>query len=576
MWPFSRTDLVLLHPPSVYDFRDHPIMFGPISDVIPSTAIFEMYPVGFTAMAEYLGRSGFRVRIINLGLRMLKSPNYNPEAVIKALKPLAFGIDLHWLPHVQGSLKVASLCKKHHPGIPVIMGGFSSSYFFMELLQRPEVDYVLRGDSTEEPLRMLMEAISTGRTKDLSHVPNLAWKTRHSEIVENPISHLPQVLDHYVDNYGSMMRSAIRYLDIKSMLPIHDWWSYPITAVMTCRGCVHSCSFCGGSRYGLRIFGQRSEPAFRPPDLVVQDIRKISGFTSAPIFVVGDLRQAGEDYARQVLEGLEPLRVPNQVVIELFGKAPLSYFKKLAQAVANFNLEMSPESHELEVRAASGKHYTNQELEETIQAALDAGCRKFDLFFMIGLPKQTFESVLATVDYCEALLKRFGPRLVPFISPLAPFIDPASPIFEEPERFGYKLFFKTLEEFEKALLQPSWKYALSYETKWMSRDQIVEATYEAALRLNRIKARFGLLDPATSHKVEERILLARRLIKQIDECLLLPEAQRRKALEGMKQEIQKANSDTLCEAREIQWPSPKNFHFMGIAKNLLRRSGKRT
>jgi B12-binding domain/radical SAM domain protein len=574
MWPFSRTDLVLLHPPSVYDFRDHPIMFGPISDVIPSTAIFEMYPVGFTAMAEYLGRSGFRVRIINLALRMLKSPSYNPEAVIKALRPLAFGIDLHWLPHVQGSLKVASICKKHHPGIPVIMGGFSSSYFFMELLQRPEVDYVLRGDSTEEPLRMLMEAISQGRTKDLSHVPNLAWRTRHGKIVGNPISHLPQVLDHYVDNYGSMMRSAIRYLDIKSMLPIHDWWSYPITAVMTCRGCVHSCSFCGGSRYGLRIFGQRSKPAFRPPDLVVQDIRKISGFTSAPIFVVGDLRQAGEDYARQVLEGLEPLRVPNQVVIELFGKAPLSYFKKLAQAVPNFNLEMSPESHELEVRAASGKHYTNQELEETIQAALDAGCRKFDLFFMIGLPKQTFESVLATVDYCEALLKRFGPRLVPFISPLAPFIDPASPIFEEPERFGYKLFFKTLEEFEKALLQPSWKYALSYETKWMSRDQIVEATYEAALRLNRIKARFGLLELPTSRKVEERILLARRLIKQIDECLLLPEAQRRKALDRMKQEIQEANSDTLCEAREIQWPSPKNFHFMGIAKNLLRRSGK--
>lgn len=569
MWPFSSTDLVLLHPPSVYDFRDHPIMFGPISDVIPSTAIFEMYPVGFTAMAEYLGRSGFKVRIINLGLRMLKSRSYNPEAVIKGLKPLAFGIDLHWLPHVQGSLKVASLCKKYHPGIPVIMGGFSSSYFFRELLQRPEVDYVLRGDSTEEPLRMLMEAVSTGRTKDLSYIPNLAWKTREGEIVENPISHIPEVLDHYVDNYGSMMRSALRYLDIKSMLPIHDWWSYPITAVMTCRGCIHSCSFCGGSHYGLKIFGQRRKPAFRPPELVVRDIKQISRFTSAPIFVVGDLRQAGEDYARQVLDGLEPLKVPNQVVIELFGKAPLLYFKKLAKAVPNFNLEMSPESHDLEVRGASGKHYTNQEMEETIQAAMEAGCRKFDLFFMIGLPKQTIESVLATVDYCEALLKQFGSRLVPFISPLAPFIDPASPIFEEPERFGYKLFFKTLKEFETALLQPSWKYALGYETKWMTRDQIVEATYEAALRLNRIKARFGLLDPATSRKVEERILLARRLINQIDECLLLPEAQRGKALDKMKQDIQKANSDTLCEAREIQWPSPKNFHFMGIIRHLL-------
>ncbi len=569
MWPFSHADLILLHPPSVFDFRDHPIMFGPISDVIPSTAIFEMYPVGFTAMAEYLDRKGFKVRIINLALRMLKSRKYDPEAVIRTLKPKAFGIDLHWLPHVQGSLKVASICKKLHPDIPVIMGGFSSSYFFRELLQRPEVDYVLRGDSTEEPLRVLMEAIKNGRTKDLSHVPNLAWKTPSGQIEVNPISHVPEVLDHYVDNYGFMIRTAIRYFDIKSLLPIHDWWSYPITAVMTCRGCVYSCSFCGGGRYGLELFGQRVKPAFRSPQMIVQDIRQISSFTSAPIFVVGDLRQAGEAYAEKVMEGLEPLKISNHIVVELFGKAPPSYFRRLAKAVPNFNLEMSPESHDIEVRGASGKHYTNEELEETIQAALEAGCRKFDLFFMIGLPRQTFESVLETVGYCEELLKKFGPRLVPFISPLAPFIDPASPIFEDPERFGYRLFFRRLEEFENALLQPSWKYALGYETKWMSRDQIVEATYEAALRLNRIKTARGLLDWGSSQRLEQRIELARRLVRQIDQCLLLPEAERKRALEAIRNQIQQVNSDTLCEAREIQWPSPRNFHFMGIVRRLL-------
>lgn len=571
MWPFDSPHLVLLHPPSVYDFRTRPIMFGPISDVIPSTAIFEMYPIGFTAMAEYLERHGFRVRILNLAVRMLKSRQYDPEAVIRRMRPLCFGIDLHWLPHVHGSLEVAAICKRHHPNVPVIMGGFSASYFFKDLLERPDVDYVLRGDSTEEPLRLLMEAISSGRTQDLSHVPNLAWKTTGGEIVANPISHIPDTLDHYVDNYGYMMRSAIRYLDIRSMLPIHDWWSYPITAVMTCRGCTHACSFCGGSHPGLRLLGGRKRPAFRSPQRIVQDIRQISRFTSAPIFVVGDLRQAGEEYADKVLEGLRPLRVPNQVVLELFGRAPGSYFRKLGRALPNFNLEMSPESHDPQVRKTSGKHYTNQELEETIGAALGAGCRKFDLFFMIGLPGQTPSSVLETVDYCEQLLKRFGPRLVPFISPLAPFIDPGSPIYENPERFGYTLLFKTLEDFRTALLQPSWKHALSYETRWMSRDQIVEVTYEAALRLNRIKADFGLIDRATSHLMEKRIVLARQLIAQIDEFMGLPEAQRDPALEAIRGQLEQVNSNTLCEAKEIQWPSPRNFHFLRIAWNLLRR-----
>jgi hypothetical protein len=36
----SQPDLVLLHAPSVYDFRQRSILYGPISDLIPSCTIF--------------------------------------------------------------------------------------------------------------------------------------------------------------------------------------------------------------------------------------------------------------------------------------------------------------------------------------------------------------------------------------------------------------------------------------------------------------------------------------------------------------------------------------------------------
>jgi hypothetical protein len=35
-----RTDLTLLHAPSVYDFREETIMQGPVADAIPSTDQF--------------------------------------------------------------------------------------------------------------------------------------------------------------------------------------------------------------------------------------------------------------------------------------------------------------------------------------------------------------------------------------------------------------------------------------------------------------------------------------------------------------------------------------------------------
>ena len=105
-----QADLVLLHAPSVYDFRQKSILYGPVSDLVPSTPVFEMYPIGLTTIAEYLERSGLRVRIVNLAVRMLNGDQFDPEKLIRKLRPAAFGIDLHWMPHVHGAIEVARLC----------------------------------------------------------------------------------------------------------------------------------------------------------------------------------------------------------------------------------------------------------------------------------------------------------------------------------------------------------------------------------------------------------------------------------------------------------------------------------
>ena len=232
---FAKPDLVLLHPPSVYDFRKLPILFGPISDLVPSTPIFEMYPVGFSSIVEHLERNGIQVRIINLAYRMLQDKKFDAEGRIAKLQPQMFGIDLHWLPHAHGSLEVAALCKKHHPNIPIVFGGYSASYFHEELIRYPQVDYVIRGDSAEEPLRRLMAALREKRS--LEAIPNLTWKDEKKEVHVNPLTHVLPDLDEYSNNYPNLFRSVVRYLDLKSLIPIHDWWEYPITAIMTVRGC---------------------------------------------------------------------------------------------------------------------------------------------------------------------------------------------------------------------------------------------------------------------------------------------------------------------------------------------------
>lgn len=565
----SRADLILLHAPSVYDFRREPIMFGPISDVIPSTSQFEMYPVGFSSLVEHLGRHGFQVRILNLAYRMLTDPRYDVEDELRRVRTRAFGIDLHWLPHAHGSVEVARICKRVHPEAPVIFGGYSATYFHQELMGYPEVDFVVRGDSTEEPMVMLMQAIH-GRG-DLGSIPNLTWRDSRGDIRVNPLTYVPQELNQFGNNYRRLFRSALKFMDVRGMTPIHDWWEYPITAVVTCRGCTHNCSFCGGGHNALSGYTGRTRPAWRSPQHIARDIARVARYTNAPIFVVGDLRQPGDEYAREVLDRLRPVRINNHVVLELFHTAPEEYFELVARSLPNFNLEISPDSHDEAVRRAVGKSYTNDAMEANIQWALGRGCARMDLFFMIGIPLQDEASVMETVEYAGRLMELFGPRLAPFISPLAPFLDPGSPAYERPEQYGYTILFRLLEDYRRALLQPSWKQMLNYETRWMTRQQIVDSTYEAALRLNWLKHQHGLLDEQGFRSTQERIHLARQTMRQIDDILLLPDAEERsRLLQALKSQMDRASVSTICEKAEIKWPVlRRNFKFFRIAWDIL-------
>ncbi|MCM3726775.1 cobalamin-dependent protein [Neobacillus cucumis] len=145
-----KYDLVLLHPPSVYDFRKNSLLAGPISDVVPSSPVFEMYPIGLTSIADYLEQYGLKVKIINIANRMLMSDKFDVEAKLRKIKTKAFGIDLHWLPHAHGSIELAKIVKTLHPETPIIFGGLSATYYHKELIEYPFIDFVMRGDSTKK------------------------------------------------------------------------------------------------------------------------------------------------------------------------------------------------------------------------------------------------------------------------------------------------------------------------------------------------------------------------------------------------------------------------------------------
>ena len=567
-----KTDLILIHAPSVYDFREKSIMFGPMSDLVPSTPIFEMYPIGFLTMANYLVRRGLSVRIVNLAYRMLEDKNFDVERFIKKLKARAFGIDLHWLPHCQGSTEIAKIIKKYHPETPVIFGGFSSSYFYRELIGFDQVDYILRGDSTEKPLYQLMEIIRSAELSELGDVPNLVWKDK-KEVIANPLTNISTDLSEIDFDYRLMFKQVLNYRDIKSIVPFSDWFRYPITTIPVVRGCSNECSGCGGSKSAFKNFACRTKPAFREPGKLVEEIKVIQKHIKSPVFLLGDLNDNGPEYVKEFFKYASGLNNDIQIFFEFFRPPDNSFFDMAKATFSNVCYEMSPDSHDESIRRKMGKRFSNKELTDSIKYAFSKGGMRFDLYFMTGLPGQTKESIMETVDFCKDIYEDIGwdKRFMPFISPMAPFLDPGSRAFEDPEKFGYKLTRKSLKDHIEAMTMPSWKHILNYESRSISKDDLVDATYGAAIGLNSLKAKAGGISKEIAEMNEERIVKASEVMAEIDSIMDTGDKDiREKKLQQLKEKIYTYSMSTVCEKKELEFPLfNSRFNWFEIIKTTL-------
>jgi B12-binding domain/radical SAM domain protein len=571
-----RPDVVLVHPPSVYDFRRRAIFYGPISDVVPSSTVFEMYPIGFATLAAYLRRHGLRVRIVNLALRMMRSRRFRPEHFLRRYRPRLFGIDLHWLPHAHGSVEVAALLKRLHPDIPIVFGGISASYFHEELIRDPSVDFVLRGSVTEPCLLELVRELEGDRR--FERVPNLTWK-QDGQVRVNPASFVPLSFDEFDYDLGYMVGQVVGHLDFWTNIPFHAWWRHPITAVFTVRGCGRSCVTCGASEEAFRGFMPGMHPLLRSPEAIARQVRDLAGLTRAPIFLVGDVNDGGPKYAGAVVEALSATGVSNRIVFEFFRPPPAEFLARADAELRHWGAELSPESHHEDIRASLGKAaYSNAELEAGIEAVLASRCEALDLFYMIGLPGQTYDHVMRTVDAIEALFRRTDRRLSAFITPMGPFIDPGSVGFERPGEHGYRLRAHTLAEHRALLEQGDWESILNYETDAMTRAEIVSATYDAAERLNELKLRYGRIEPARAAGVARRLTRARALRLRIREAggRLDPEAH-----SDLLGEIRAYSESTVNDKAELFPPAAflRNFRLGGIlgllARDVLHRGTRR-
>lgn len=504
-------DLFLVHAPSVYDFRERDdILFAYLSDSdsVNVTSIYEMYPLGFFSIKQRLAERGFKAEIVNLASVMLMHPQVDVDRLLARLETPVFGLDIHWMPQCHGAIEVAKRLKAIHPDSLVIVGGISATYYAEQVIRHPAVDVVVQGYDTLEPVTRLMEAVRRGE-RDFDHIPNLLYRKGDSTVVATGFTHKPlrSYNDATVD--WSYYRSAPDALTATRLI-----MTLPNT------GCAHDCPWCGGSRFAYRnVMGVKKTLISKDMPRVIDELGSLAD--AARRTSIYALQCYSETRARmgQFLDAVRELGF-RSVFFEQFHLTPEDILAKMGRSTQSY-IMLSPESHDPVISKLAGRGtYTMAEMEAWIPRALDAGIAGVMVWFFIGMPRQTPQSVLDTVAYSESLLRKFrGKNVLPLICPMVPFLDPGSRFFEEPDRHGYRIFHRTFAEHREAMIEPLWHRRLNYETAWMSRRQIQDITYEAIARLVRIKAELGVLPSSICRAVLATVDETTALLREMERAL---------------------------------------------------------
>ncbi|MDW8084510.1 MAG: cobalamin-dependent protein [Candidatus Caldarchaeum sp.] len=513
-------DVILVHPPSFPYFREVPTLPGPIDRTVPNyTYLFIMFPVGLLSIASYLNEHGVKVRIFNLAERLLTNKNFKLDHFFEQIKADLIGIDMHWSVHSMGAIECARIAKQIQPDSIVFLGGLTATVFAEEIVRSFEfVDAVVRGEGEKPILALAQNLQKFKKTEAFAKTPSITYRERDGRTVSTPIHELFTSLDELNFTRFDLVEPFERTLT--SPFTGDMLWNIPIT-----RGCVLNCAGCGGSRTSYRVLLDRTLPAFRSPKKIFEDLLVLDKMGVKSVFLFQDPRLGGNKYVDELLSTLKDgnwSHIKN-IGLELFWPAKRDYLERLVKSrMADYiGLSISPESGNDFVRKAHGRHYDTTSLIRTVDDCVELGI-PIGVFFLIALGHESHETIRETWDLWEKLLSKnkgnhmgkvsvdFGPMVL---------LDPGSPAFYEPDKYGYKILFRSIKDYYHSLKIPHWKHWINYETMYFDKFGVGRLILDCWEALSTIKWKLGQLTDREYELDSLRVRFERTVYEKIDQVL---------------------------------------------------------
>jgi anaerobic magnesium-protoporphyrin IX monomethyl ester cyclase len=367
-------------------------------------------PLGTLYVASSLREAGYETAFFNgafLSSRQILEGlrEFRPDVV--GLYSTAFGWDK--------ALSAAAATRKTLPGAYIVAGGpYPSAVGERCLLDSEDLDAVVVGEGE----RVMVElAGRRAAGESFAEIAGLAWR-RRGEVVKNPPRELLADIDSLPFPARDLLGESDAYLP-----PPATYRQKPVAVMITSRGCNRRCIFCFqmGDRGKRRI-------RYRSVESVLEEIQLCYRQGYREIKFLDDTLAADYPRAMELARGIKELNLNltwfASACVHQVDAALLRAFREAGCWAVLFGAESGVQKNLNSLK----KGITLEQTRRAVKAARKEGLTVHTPF-IFGIPGETFEEGLQTVDFaCE-----LSPDMASFHA-LTPF--PGTELHDNIERYG--------------------------------------------------------------------------------------------------------------------------------------------
>lgn len=361
-------------------------------------------PMGLAYLGAVLEQTGHKVRIIDIDadgikendfVRIIKTSNFD-MAGVTALTPT-----------YSKAVYITKLVKKNSDAY-TILGGIHPTVMPEDSIIPESVDFVIKGEGERTIIELASCLSQYGKLDDID---GLVYKNNGKIIINKDRT--------LIDDLDSIPFPA-RHLFNNQSYTYPDALFYPILPVITSRGCPGNCTYCNTRNIFTGRFRARSAS-----NLVDEFEEMIEKFGVKEIHIWDDNFTTSKSRVFEIRDEVKRRKLkikfafPNGLRIDFLNKDVLKTLKDMG----TYSIALGVESGNQQILDRINKGISLEEIREKFSLA-----KEMDLeiwaFFMIGLPGETKETILETINFAVEL----NPIVAKFHI-LKPF--PGTKIYEE-------------------------------------------------------------------------------------------------------------------------------------------------